>query len=80
MMMGILLATLASAGQGPVSISGAKSTEEHPVTCRRYAKSGSHVKRSKVCRTQSEWQRVRDAARETGRQMVEENRGRPPGS
>lgn len=76
MFTGLLLALLSSAGE-PVSVSGAKSTPEDPVTCRRFAETGSHVRKVKVCRTRSEWTKVAEAARQQGRSMVDDNRSRP---
>lgn len=64
----------------PVSVSGAISTPENPVTCRKYRVTGSLIGRVKECRTASEWKRVTDAARQTGQKMVLDNMGKPSGN
>lgn len=65
-----------AAAKGPVSVSGAVSTPEDPVTCRRFKVTGSLVGKVRECRTASEWRKVTDAARYTSRKMVQENTGR----
>jgi hypothetical protein len=63
-----------------VSVSGAVSTPEDPVTCRKFKVTGSLAGRVKECRTESEWRKISDAARAAGQRMVQDNMGRPTGN
>lgn len=69
-----------AAAKDPVSVSGAVSTPDDPVTCRKFKVTGSLIGKVKECRTASEWRRVRDAAQTTSRKMVLDNMGKPSGN
>lgn len=60
-----------------VSVSGAVSTPDDPVTCRKFKVTGSLIGKVKECRTASEWRRVRDSAQATSRKMMTDNMGKP---
>ncbi len=81
----LLSALLIGAPEGTTSkakgsMSGAVSTPEDPVTCRKFKVTGSLVGRVKECRTASEWKKIADAARAASQRLVEDNRGRPAGN
>lgn len=63
----LLLAQLTAAPA--VTPTAASDTSAEKKICRRYAETGSFVRRTKVCRTQAEWRRIEEDARETGREM-----------
>ena len=53
--------------------------EPEKMICRRYAETGSLVKKRRVCHTAKEWARIGDLANAEATRFVEEHRSRPSG-
>jgi hypothetical protein len=49
-----------------------------PVICKKFAETGSLVRKKKICRTQSEWTTESSSLRDSAARFVEERRARPP--
>ncbi len=47
--------------------------------CKRTVETGSLVSKRRECRTRAEWDRIAEAARMGGQDIVDGNMGRPPG-
>ena len=63
-----VLAQLTAAPTAAPAAAGTAPAAEKKV-CRRFAETGSFVRKTKICRTQAEWRQVEENARETGREM-----------
>jgi hypothetical protein len=50
------------------------------VVCKKFAETGSLVKKRRVCHTRAQWAKMNDRDQDAARQFVEENRGTPSGT
>lgn len=58
-------ATAPAASQAPAPA----ATGADKLICKRFAETGSFVRKTKVCRSKAEWNRLEEAAREEGGRM-----------
>ena len=71
------VALLAAAGQAPDAAKPADDGDK--VICKRFAETGSFVKKRRVCHTKDEWTKLNDLGQDAAERWVEENRSRPSG-
>lgn len=76
-MVTLFAALLLQASSAPATTTTAVPPAESTATvdptrrvCRTYTETGSLVRRSKVCRTAADWQRMEEDQRQQGREMV----------
>ncbi len=68
-------ATSATAQQAP-----AAGANKPKMICKRTVDTGSLVAKRRECRTRQEWDRISEAARMGGQDLIDRNMGRPPGA
>ena len=64
----LLQSTTAAPNVAPTGASAA-TTADSKLVCRRFAETGSFVRKTKVCRTRADWRRIEEQAREDGRAL-----------
>ena len=70
----------APAAPTPPAIAAAEPDRMQQMVCRKDKETGSLVKTKKTCHTRAQWAYIDDVNQSAGRDLVDNNRGRPSGN
>lgn len=78
-MAAAMVVSLGSAAVAPAQQVPVADPAKSKMICKRSTDTGSMIAKRRECRTKRDWDRISEAARMGGQDLVDRNMGRPPG-